>query len=122
MSADSHDYEPTGNPSEEQLDEQTEIHARARTAEPTWGGEPLFESGGASSATSAPSLGRQPDHPLPPSGAAGAQCSAPGCRRLATKSSGYVWCYWCSPEVPIGEKRAALQLGGRRGAMSASEV
>src|SRR5262249_6403614 len=51
----------------------------------------------------------------------GSLCQS-GCGRPATRSSGYVWAWHCDPAVSVEEKREALKLGGRRGAMSPSEV
>ena len=48
-------------------------------------------------------------------------CSC-GCGRPATKGSSYRYAWHCDPSVSDQEKRQALQLGGRRGAMKAAEV
>jgi len=69
---------------------------------------------------SAPSLGKQPAPSLPP-GLPGAQCQC-GCRRLASRRSGYRWWHGHDPAVSLEERRAALQLGGRRGQMAPAEV
>ena len=54
-------------------------------------------------------------------GLPGALCES-GCGRPATKRSGYRWAWHCDPAVSDEEKRAALRLGGRRGAMTPAEV
>jgi hypothetical protein len=65
---------------------------------------------------STPPLGQQPG-----SGRPGARCEC-GCGRHASRRSGYRWYHGHDPAVPLEEKRAALQLGGRRGAMSPAEA
>jgi hypothetical protein len=49
-------------------------------------------------------------------------CQSPGCSRNATKASDFTWCYWCDPSVPEETKKAAQQLGGRRGLMASTEA
>src|SRR5262249_18832087 len=44
------------------------------------------------------------------------------CGRQASKSSGYRFCWDCDPSVSAENKALARQLGGRRGAMTPSEV
>jgi len=66
--------------------------------------------------TAPPSLSTQPTRGLP-----GARCAC-GCGTMATRASGYVWAYRCDPTIDAAEKRAAFQLGGRRGQMTPAEV
>jgi hypothetical protein len=66
-----------------------------------------------------PSTPAQGGQPTP--GSPGALCSN-GCGRPATKASGYLWAWHCDPTVSTEEKQKALQLGGRRGAMTPTEV
>jgi hypothetical protein len=49
-------------------------------------------------------------------------CLVPGCSRTPTRSSGRRHCFFHDPAVPADEKLSARQLGGRRGALTASEV
>lgn len=69
-----------------------------------------------------PDSGRHLSPGVPTSaGEPGALCSC-GCGARATKASGYRWGYWHDPSVSVAEKKAVLQLGGRRGALAPAEV
>jgi hypothetical protein len=46
----------------------------------------------------------------------------PGCRRSATRASGYKFCWWDDQTVSLDQKKAALVLGGKRGALSPADV
>jgi len=69
-----------------------------------------------SAPSSASNLAQQPG-----SGRPGARCQC-GCGRHASRRSGYRWYHGHDPAVPDEEKRAALQLGGRRGQMAPAEA